>query len=259
MGAINGMLCGHLKASVINFEVSDQSQEEGTPRYSSTFRIRVSFQDHTNVFSRLLIYLDFVKSHILLKYKCLVSGVRYSHERSAEEGQIVKLLFKLAMEEVNDGDTLPTICCFALFDCFHIKHGKLCLKGLDSISKTFSSVLYLLQEGIVACASMLVNNGHIVEAERMIKFTQKQAAINQVSPWIRNVKELQSRIPKSSTTLIDEQHSISYMSLHVTSEHYSKLIPSMLNKMCSIFSLLFETDTWKAFFDLSYNININSH
>ena len=121
IGAINGMLCGHLKACVINFEVSDVIQEEGAPRYASEFRVRKSYHDHTNVFRRLLNYLDYVNCPILQKYKYCVSGVGYSKVTSIEQAQVGRLLYELAVEEVYDGDQLTIVCCFALFDCFHIK------------------------------------------------------------------------------------------------------------------------------------------
>ena len=99
-------------------------------------------------FGRLLVYLDHFKCEILLKYKIQVSGDGYSQEKYVQQGLIAKLLFELTMETVQDGDTLPFICGFALFDCFHIQHGNLKLKALNCMSKIFSSILYLMRERV---------------------------------------------------------------------------------------------------------------
>lgn len=179
MSAINGMLCGKLRSCVLNFEVNDNDCEEGgASGWSSTFRVRKSYKEHTLAFGRLLVYLDHFKCQILLKYKIQVSGDGYSQERCLEQGLIAKLIFELAMETVQDGDTLPIICCFALFDCFHIKNGNLKLKALNCMSKIFSSILYLMREGVVACASMMVNNNQAELAVSMIKSSKDQAATN---------------------------------------------------------------------------------
>jgi hypothetical protein len=258
MSAINGMLCGKLRSCVLNFEVNDTDHEEGgASGWSSTFRVRKSYKDHSLAFGRLLVYLDHFKCPILPKYKILVSGEGYSQDRCVEQGLIAKLLFELTMEKVPDGDTLPIICCFALFDCFHIQHGKLKIKALNCMSKCFSSILYLMREGVVACASMMINNNQAEHAVAMIKSSKDQVATNRVSPWIRCTKELQRRIPKYSETMIDSDRNISYLGLHITQDKYSCLIRNMLKRCKSIFSVLFDGDDWKAFFDPSYKIQID--
>ena len=256
--AINGMLCGKLRSCVLNFEVNDNDHEEGGGSgWSSTFRVRKSYKEHSLAFGRLLVYLDHFKCEILLKYKIQVSGDGYSQEKYVQQGLIAKLLFELTMETVQDGDTLPFICGFALFDCFHIQHGNLKLKALNCMSKIFSSILYLMREGVVACASMMVNNNKAELAVSMIKSSKDQASTNRISPWICITKELQRRIPKYSETMIDSDSNISYLGLHITHDKYSRLIPSLLQKFKSIFSVLFDGDGWKAFFDPSYKIHID--
>ena len=260
MSAINGMLCGKLRSCVLNFEVNDNDHEEGGGSgWSSTFRVRKSYKEHSLAFGRLLVYLDHFKCEILLKYKIQVSGDGYSQEKYVQQGLIAKLLFELTMETVPDGDTLPFICGFALFDCFHIQHGNLKLKALNCMSKIFSSILYLMREGVVACASMMVNNNKAELAVSMIKSSKDQASTNRISPWIRITKELQRRIPKYSETMIDSDSNISYLGLHITHDKYSRLIPSLLQKFKSIFSVLFDGDDWRAFFDPSYKIHIDKN
>jgi len=94
------MLCGKLRSCVLNFEVNDTDHEEGgASGWSSTFRVRKSYKDHSLAFGRLLVYLDHFKCPILPKYKILVSGEGYSQDRCVEQGLIAKLLFELTMKK----------------------------------------------------------------------------------------------------------------------------------------------------------------
>ena len=145
---------------------------------------------------------------------------------------------------------------FAIFDCFNIKHNQLGLKGRDSMSKTFTSLLYLLRMGIVACASMMINGNYTKEADEMIKQSKKERATNLLSPWISTIKAIQAKHEKKTTTLINPHGDISYFGMHVTHAIYSQLIPSVKNMMGSLFSRLFRGNDWKVFLDPTSTIDI---
>jgi len=165
------------KAALVKFVIptDDNEDSEGAGAANMwTFRYRNNPSHQLREFMHLLCYLRHHNCPFLYKYIELVSRPDYSHDSAASACIISNLLYELAAEQSPDGDYIPWICRFSLYRCLQLDRESDLpkLKASSVCGKIFATVLYMLRQGIIACAATMTHGGYGDRVLPMLKAIQ---------------------------------------------------------------------------------------
>ena len=241
----------HWKAMLVKFVIPTDDNEVGEIGAANmyTFRHRNNPSPQLRMFGHLICYLRYHNSPILDKYIQLVSRPDYSHNSAASACIISNLLFELAAERLLDGDYIPWICRFCLYNCFHIDRESDLpkLNKSSTCGKIFATVLYILRQGILACVAGMVQGGHDQQVPLMVKAIQQCPPIHIISPWIATCRNMTSKQAESETSHVASNGDIICNRAVFCHTIIIKLIPLLRIAISDIFGTIFSGDDWKLF------------
>ena len=241
----------HWKAMLVKFVIPTDDNEVGEIGAANmyTFRHRNNPSPQLRMFGHLICYLRYHNSPILDKYIQLVSRPDYSHNSAASACIISNLLFELAAERLLDGDYIPWICRFCLYNCFHIDRESDLpkLNKSSTCGKIFATVLYILRQGILACVAGMVQGGHDQQVPLMVKAIQQCPPIHIISPWIATCRNMTSKQAESETSHVASNGDIICNRAVFHHTIIIKLIPLLRIAISDIFGTIFSGDDWKLF------------
>ena len=244
------------KSQLVSFDVprEDNSELEGATTW--TFRYRNNSSPQLREFGHLLCYLKHFQCPILQCYVDLIDTGDYCQQEAFRCGIIAKLIYELTVELVPNGDYIPWICRFTLFRCFMLDGGRPKLKGANQCGKIFATMLYIMREGALACASMMMNSGNSIHATSMIRCVQQSHVINIISPWISYCRAMTARQANAETSFLANNGDIICNNATFRREIYTQLIPLVRSSICRLFSLIFANEDWNLFVSNSNQIRV---
>ena len=238
------------RAMLVEFKIpnDDNAENEGGANMF-TFRYRANSSPQLRECAYLICYLKHHKCAILDKYMTLLSSPGYSFDEAATTGIISNLLYELAAEQPSDGDHIPWVCRFSLYRCFHLdrESGLPKLKSSAICGKIFATVLYMLRQGILACASRMMQGGNSQRVPEMLRAIQSCQSIHFISPWISICRGMTSKQAQKETSHVMPNGDIVCNSAVFRNTIIRKLIPLVRNAICNIFGTIFRGDDWKLF------------
>ena len=105
-------------------------------------------------------------------------------------------------------------------------------------------MLYILREGVLACASMMEHGGHGDQAESMIAYVQKCPVSNIISPWINACRSKKNIEVSQTNNLVLESGDIVCNNAVFLKKHYQHLIPKIASSLHELYHDAFEGDGW---------------
>lgn len=249
----------NIKASLVKFEVQkedEMQQLEGANTWS--FRNRTKSSTQISLFANLLCFLHAFQCPTLQKYLRLVTQQDYVHDEANRTGIIARMIYELTVELPQTGDDMPWIYKFSLFNCFHLVNRVPKLKSAGTCGKSFATVLYVVRQCVLACASMMLSSGNQPSTIiSMIKPVQQGHVINLVSPCIAYCRDMTSHQAKSQTSWITKDGDIICGKSTFRKVIYNQLIPKVRTAICNIFSTLFIGNEWKLFVNNKHPIRVS--
>lgn len=248
------------KAKLVKFEIQkdDDAGIEGANTWAWRYRDN-STPQHSEM-SHLLCYLSANNCPILQPFLRFVSLPDYSHEQAVAGGIVSTLLYQLAAETVIDGDHIPWMCRYAQFRCFNIERESNApkLKASATCGKVFATILYILRQGVLACASRMMNTGHSDKAMDMIGAVQSSPVINFLSPWIAYCRAMTARQAKKETSTMASNGDIICNNATFRKSTYCQLIPLVRGAICTILGVMFDGDDWRHFLNKKNLIQVSN-
>lgn len=256
-GIVDG-LPSNWKARLVKFELTRAGEDEMEGATSWTFRYRQESSPQLQEFGFLLAYLWRHKCPILQKYLVQAASSTYDEQTSLRHGLIPRLLYELAVEAAPDGNYLPWVCRFALFRCWTLKDQSLRVKSANLCGKMFGTVLYVLREGVLSCASMMLHGGHWQHALDMIDAVQQGFVINTISPWISYCRAMQNQTCPRDASMLAANGDIICRNATFKKSVYRQLIPLVRSSIVRLFDGLFVNDEWKPFVEEIHRIAVRT-
>ncbi|MGI9460145.1 MAG: hypothetical protein ACR2NF_09120, partial [Pirellulales bacterium] len=250
---------GNWKAQLVKFELTKDGDEELEGAITWTFRSRENPSPQLREFGHLLCFLHYHRCPILQKYLLWVSADSYDQRAAFQIGVVPRLIYELAVESVPDGDYIPWICRFALWRFLMLKEGAPRLKSSNVCGKQLATTLYLLREGVLACASMMMHGGHWQHANDMIAAVQQGHVINMISPWIANCRAMTARSAQKETSKMAANGDFVCNNATFRQCVYKQLIPMVRASIVRLFERMFATDEWKLFASQKSQILVSLH
>ena len=253
-------LPAHWKARLVKFVIQpDESTNIEGGATMWTFRYRSNSSPNLREMANLLCFLKARECPILGQFINVVSSPAYSHDEAARTGIISILLYTLAAECVPDGDYMPWVCQYALFRCFRLDRESNTpkLKSAATCGKIFATILYLLRQGILSCASQMQQSGHSDKVEGMIERVQKGQVINLLSPWIANCRAMTAKQAEKETSIVARNGDIICNKGVFRESIYTQLIPMVRGEVCTILDVMLQGDTWRLFLDKENVISVS--
>ena len=247
------------KAQLVKFEVQRDDNVDIEGANTWTFRHRNNPSPQLREFGYLLCFLHHFKCPILFKFLTHVKTTAYSHAEASRCGIIANLLFELAVDTPTNGDYIPWVCRFVLFRCFHIVKGSVTLKKSSQCGKLFATLLYMLRQGVLACACRMLNGNHSNEACNMIRSVQQSHVINIISPWIAICRDMTNEQAQKETSHVTVNGDIVCGNATFQKCIYTQLIPLVRTAICDIFSSMFVGNDWKIFIDNKHKIHVSEY
>ena len=246
------------KAQLVKFEVQRDDNVDIEGANTWTFRHRNKSSPQLREFGFLLSFLHHFNCPILFKFLTHVNTTTYSHTEASRCGIIANLLFELAVDTPTNGDYIPWVCRFVLFRCFHIVKGSVILKKSSQCGKLFATLLYMLRQGVLACACKMLNGNHSNEASNMIRSVQQGHVINMISPWIATCRDMTKQQEQKETSHIAANGDIVCGNATFRKCVYSQLIPLVRTSICDIFGSMFVGSDWMRFIDNKQKIHVSA-
>ena len=248
------------KAKLVKFEIQkdDDAGIEGANTWAWRYRDN-STPQHSEM-GHLLCYLSANNCPTLQPLLRFVSLPDYSHQQAAANGIVSTLLYQLAAETVTDGDHIPWMCRYAQFRCFNIERESNApkLKASATCGKVFATILYILRQGVLACASRMMNTGHSDKAMDMIGAVQSSPVINFLSPWIAQCRAMTARQAKKETSTMASNGDVICNNATFRKSTYCQLIPLVRGAICTILGVMFEGDDWRHFLNKKNLIQVSN-
>ncbi|KAL9178466.1 hypothetical protein ACHAXT_003796 [Thalassiosira profunda] len=244
----------NFKSQLVKFELTKEGDDELEGANTWAFRYRDNSSPQLREFGHLLCFLHYHKCPILQEYIDGVSAGSYDQRASFQSGVLPKLIYELTVDSVPDGDYIPWICRFALWRCLMLKDGAPRMKSSNVCGKQLATTLYLLREGVLACASMMIHGGHELRASEMIAAAQEGHVINMISPWISNCRAMTNMQAQKETSKQAANEDFVCNNATFRQCIYKQLIPLVRSTIVRLFGQIFLTDVWKLF--LSQNAQL---
>lgn len=238
---------GNIRTALVKFKQDDDADMDTPAKWGFRPRSEKSTEQKEE-FRALLKYLHDQGCPFMDTYMQVMSETTYSVSQAHDHGLVAKLIYQLAVEQIPDGDYIPWICRFAQSRCFQIKQGEVKLRSMKQCGSLFSTILYIIREGVLACAAMMEQKGYGHKAEEMISFVQKSAVSNILAPWISACRSKTNIEAGEKTSLVTEEGDIVCNNAIFKKEDYSRLIPKVDSALRLLFRDAFEGDEWMNFF-----------
>ena len=236
---------GNVRCAMVKFKVDEGGDVDNPSKWG--FRPRdEKCKDQLNEFRAMLCYMLKHQCPMIKKYMDIMKNPHYSIEEAHNDGVICKLIYELATEEVTNGEYIPIFCEFAQSRCFKVAGDKVTIRSANKCGSLFSTLLYILREGVLSCASLMENAGNATEVENMIRCVQRSPVTNILSPWI-NVcrKKYENEFTESSN--YNENGDIICQNALFKKSLYCKLIPLIRTNLIVLFAEAFKGDDWRHF------------
>lgn len=182
-----------------------------------------------------------------------------SKEWMIESAIIPKILFTAAAEEPSDHGRLPIACLYGLSRGFTLKGGfSLYMNECGWFASRLSALLHFLRAGV--CGYLVTLSGNIssriltLQEMDIVGQIQNGRVTNLLAPYIKQLRELNSRKPPSKTNTVNINGDITSGSFTFPYSVWSTLIPRVVSIAKACFDEIFENDKWKLFWNLPINM-----
>lgn len=237
---------GNVRAALVKFKLDEGGDVDNPTKWG--FRQRAEeCTAQMEEFRPLLTYLYEHKCPILEEYLTKTTAPTYTVLNAHRDGLIGQLIYELGTEKVPDGDYIPWICRFAQSRCFKLEKERIRTRSIERCGSTFSTMLYIIREGVLACAAMMEHSGNGDSIERMTTYVQKSAVTNVISPWINVCRSKKSNEESTETSQYNEVGDIICKNVIFRRKIYTRLIPMISSSLMELYAILFDGIEWRHF------------
>ena len=169
---------------------------------------------------------------------------------------IAEFLKDLLLENTDSPNSYPFVVEFCLMFPFRIKGDKISMISCDTLSSVFSKMASVCKAGVCSFICSFTSDAYSVHGLRLVHQIRDANVLNILSPIVRQIREMNGRIPSRRKDLLDEDGNIVVDQFFFHFDDWSNIIPRTLALMKSSISKLAIGDWWETILDVSSPVRV---
>jgi DEAD/DEAH box helicase len=202
-------------------------------------------------------------SSILPELKKLLS-FSYRRQKFAKKGfdtdndfEVATYLKDLLLEETESVSSHPFIVEFCLMYPFRCKNNKLSMISCDTVSSVFSKMLSACKAGVCSVICSFTKQAFRKYGHSLVSEVRESSTIHILCPMLRQIREMNGRIPKRRKTTLDLCGNITVDQFFFPFDIWTSLVPRTIEKIHDCIKKMALGHWWEPVIDLSNSLPVS--
>jgi hypothetical protein len=172
-----------------------------------------------------------------------------------DEFAIAEFLKDLLLEDVDSPAGHPFLVEFCLMFPFRVKNNSIYMISCDTLSSVFSKMVSACKAGVCSFICSVMTKAY-VHGHHLLHEIRNGVVLHIISPIVRQLREMNGRIPKRHKTVLDSNGNITVDQFHFQYDDWSNIIPRTLELMKYAIRGMAVGDWWEMVVDVSLSIGV---
>jgi Helicase conserved C-terminal domain len=197
-----------------------------------------------------------LKKLLSFAYRRGLFATRRFHEDDAFS--IAHFLKDLMLEAPQSVASLPFVVEFCLMFAFRVqkKDSKITMISCDHMSSIFAKISSLLKAAVCSVICSFSENAFTVGGPTLVRAVRVSPVLHILSPMIRQLREMNQRIPKRRKTTVDSMGNITVDQFSFPFDEWSEIAPRTVDMMRLSISKLANGLWWETVVDVATTIKV---
>jgi hypothetical protein len=151
----------------------------------------------------------------------------------------------------------PFIVEFCLMSPFRVKHDSISMISCDTLSPVFSKMASVCKAGVCSfILSYANNNAFSSHGPELITKIRQASVLHILSPFVRQLREMNGRLPKRRKTTLDMLGNITVDQFRFLFDDWSTVVPRLIFMMKSAIGKLAVGNWWETVVDVAAPVRV---
>ena len=172
--------------------------------------------------------------------------------------EIAYFLKDLLLENPQSVSSVPFLAEFCLMFPFRVTNdgSNINMVSCDTVSSVFSKITSSCKAAVCSVICSFTENAFSIHGPSLVKQIRDAPVLHILSPMVRQIREMNARIPKRRKTTQDMAGNITVDQFYFAFDDWSCIVPRTIELVKSIVSRLAEGVWWEPVVDLSTTVQV---